>query len=293
MRVRLPLPQDRTPVDRGPLKPMFSVSVECELTQKEHLVTELHEMGTTGILEEDLPGGRCRLAAFFDDEGRAALAARRLGAYGAIVREEDDRDWVRVSQALWQPLLVGERFFLVPPWRGDPTPAGRIRLEMPVGQASGTGLHPATQLAIETMERVLRTGDRVLDLGTGSGILAAAASLLGAGEVAGCDIDAEAVAAAREYLSAAAPNTSLFAGSVRSVRNGCADLLVANINAVTIVNLAREIARVLKPQGKAVLTGFPRVEAVQIGETFAELGLPPRERLESGDWACLVAGPRG
>jgi ribosomal protein L11 methyltransferase len=235
------------------------------------VAVELYERGTLGLIEEDLPGRRCRLRAFFDHEP-ALLAS-------ATIEEAETRDWTAVARVHWQPLVIGERFFLVPSWRDDPTPPGRLRLEMPPGTASGTGLHPSTQLALEALERTVRRGDFVLDLGCGSGILSAGARLLGAGRVIACDIDAEAALATREYCG---PHVAVYVGSARSLRTASFDVVVANINAAALSSLATEIARVVKPAGSIILSGFtsdsiPRLAAV-------------RETLTRTEWVCQIVG---
>src|SRR5204863_7377462 len=111
--------------------------------------------------------------------------------FGAPV-ETPETDWVQATQDAWPPLFVGEKFFVVAPWRTEPTPPGRLRLEINPGIQCGTGQHPCTQLCLQAMERVLRPGDRVLDVGSGSGILSIAAALLGAAMVVACDLDPEA-----------------------------------------------------------------------------------------------------
>jgi ribosomal protein L11 methyltransferase len=269
---------------------MFRLTVECPAAEKEGLIAELSDAGTEGIVEHDLFEGGCRLEAFFEDKAAAVALAGRLSASNITVEACEDRDWVAYSQAQWEPELVGERFFLVPAWRNDPTPAGRLRLVMPPGSAPGTGFHPATQLALEALERRLRPGVRVFDLGTGSGILAMGAVLLGADSVIACDIETAAVEAAASYLGEAKAPVSLFAGSARSVRSGAVDLLVANLNAATIRQLAREMARVLAPGGELIVTGFERYEAERVGDLFASFGLACRDRIESSGWVCLICG---
>jgi ribosomal protein L11 methyltransferase len=253
---------------------MVSVFLECAKEDSERLVADLYELGTIGILEEDSPGDRCKLWAYFEDGVDTSV----LSTWKPVVRREDARDWVEVSRSRWHPLLIGERFFLVPPWRDDPVPPGRCRLEMPAGLASGTGLHPATQLALEAIERFLQPGDCVLDLGTGSGILSMAAQMLGAGRIIACDIDPQAAEAASKV------GVSVFVGSARSVRSSSIDLVAANINAATILSLAAEIRRVLRPSGRAILTGFPVSACENVRKRF----IPVEAELEKGGWACLV-----
>ena len=138
------------------------LTLECDRDEKDRVTAEFYEAGTLGLIEEDLPDHRCLLQAFFDD---ATPLGARFSAYGATLRQEEPRDWVEVARAQWQPLLVGERFFLAPAWRDDPAPPGRLRLAMPPGTAYGTGLHSTTQLAMEALERCVHCGDSVLDLG--------------------------------------------------------------------------------------------------------------------------------
>src|SRR6266404_7955125 len=179
---------------------MYSVRVAPEL------LADLYDAGTLGIIDHDY-----ELEAFFEDREAAA----RFGE----AHPADDRDWVQHTQDAWPPLLVGEKFFLVAPWRTEPTPPGRFRLEISPGLQCGTGQHPCTRLCLEAMEQIVRPGDAVLDVGTGSGILSIAAKLLGAGRVVACDIDPDA-----------AKVVPFFVGSVNAVRSDSFDVVLANIN---------------------------------------------------------------
>lgn len=248
---------------------MVRLTFECPSESREVCIAELWEAGCLGIEEQE--GGA--LVAFFDDGADTGEFERRFGAERKV---EADTDWVEVARAAWEPLAVGERFFLVPEWRDDPAPAGRVRLEMRPGMACGTGAHPCTQLCLAAMERWLRPGDRVLDVGAGSGILTEAARLLGAGAALACDIDPVAVEAARRRLAGV-----LFQGSLRAVRGASVDLVLVNINLAAIEALGVEIERVLALEGRAILSGFP-------AGAVPELGRRLEVRQEQG-WACVVA----
>lgn len=249
---------------------MFSLLLRCSPSEEDLLSAELWEAGTEGIVEE--PGG---LRGFFGASADLARLTQRFARFHPELRQEDAVDWEQVSREAWQPLLIGERFFLVPPWRDDPTPPGRLRLEMTPGMACGTGHHPCTQLCLKALEQCVQPGDTVLDVGTGSGILSVAARLLGARQVISCDIDPEAVAIARERLDSA-----VFVGSADAVRSGFADVVVANISSAAIENLAAESERVRKPESELILSGFPEWD--QPG------GATAKRVLRDGEWICWI-----
>ncbi len=225
-------------------------------------MSELWEAGTSGISEE--LGG---LRAFFEDSILREALQTRLSRPFTSFRREAEIDWAAATRAAFPPLLVGKRFYLAPPWCEDPTPTGRLRLVINPGMACGTGQHPCTQLCLEAMERTVRLGDRVLDVGSGSGILSKAALLLGAELVAGCDIDSEVM--------------PMFVGSAAAVRSGSMDVILANISAAAIEDLAGEFLRVGRPGGTLILSGFTTPE---IPSAF-----PVRELLQMNEWACLIA----
>jgi ribosomal protein L11 methyltransferase len=213
---------------------MYSVSTAPEL------LADLYEAGTAGIIEHD-----GWLEAFFED---AAVAAR----FGNPVPAEN-RDWVQATYDAWPPLLVGKKFFVVPPWCTERAPPGRFRLEINPGLQCGTGQHPCTRLCLEAMEQILRPGDSVLDVGTGSGILSIAAKLLGAGCVVACDIDPEA-----------AKMAPFFVGSVDAVRSDSFDVVVANISEEVVGAMRPDLERVAR---KRILSGFQN---------------------EEGEWSCIA-----
>jgi ribosomal protein L11 methyltransferase len=268
---------------------MDSLVFECDRDQKDLLAGELCETGTLGLIEDDLPDGRCRLRAFFDGDDRGAELLARFSSYQAALQREESTDWVEVARAAWRPLRVGERFFLVPSWRADATPPGRVRLVMPPGTASGTGLHPSTQLALEAIERSVHPGDRFLDLGTGSGILSAAAARIGAGAVIACDIDEEAVLTARDYLRGSQVRALLFTGSAGSVRGKSVDVVAANIHAQAVLALLADMARLLSPGGRAVLGGFTSDQVRLLDRSLAAAALRVWETLAREEWVCLIA----
>src|SRR5262249_51730966 len=147
---------------------------------------------------------------------------RRFADFRPQYEAETDYDWVKHSQAMWQAFPVGERFWLAPEWDAEAVvPQGRILLSIRPGLACGSGSHPATRLCLEALERTVQPGMSVLDVGTGSGILAEAAALLGAAHVVACDIDHDAAVIARRNLP---QGVDVFTGSLRTVRDGSFDV---------------------------------------------------------------------
>lgn len=250
---------------------MFSLFLHCTPAEEDLITAELWEQGTSGVADE--PGG---LRAFFEKDQRAPEMLQRFHHLAPRLRMESETDWAQISRDAWPPMLVGERFFLVPPWRDDPAPPGRLRLEIYPGMACGTGRHPATQLCLEAMERYVRPGAAVVDVGSGSGILAAAARLLGAAHIIACDIDHEAVEIARQRV-----DVPFFTGSIDAVRSSSADVIVANINSETIERLRGEFERVRRAaRSVLILSGFPEWDAVQ--------GFDITETLQREEWVCCV-----
>jgi ribosomal protein L11 methyltransferase len=219
---------------------MVFVRVEVDPRRHDQIIAELWEAGTAGVTEGD-----GFVDAFFEDEAAAA----RFGEPKAI----PEVDWIAHTQEAFPPLLVGEKFFLAAPWRTEPTPPGRLRLVINPGTQCGTGYHRCTQLCLEAMEKVIRPGDSVLDVGSGSGILSHAAKLLGAGRVVACDIDRDAARVA-----------SFFVGSVDAVRTAAFDVVVANINEDVIGPMRADFERVARVR---ILSGFQNDE---------------------GEWTCVV-----
>jgi ribosomal protein L11 methyltransferase len=153
------------------------------------------------------------------------------------------------------------------------------------GIAFGTGADTTTQLALEVLERTVRPGDRVFDFGTGSGILALAALRLGAAQVHGCDIDHDAVVAAREDMPA---EIGLFTGTLRSIQPQWADVIFANINAETVAHNAEEMKRVLKPGGRLIVGGIPPRHADRVIKALGAQEWTLRERVDRDIWVCMA-----
>jgi len=223
------------------------------------------------------------------DADVAALLAEASAAIGLSeplkysVEAVADQNWVQLTQSQFDPIRVSERLWIVPSWHESPDPAA-INLILDPGMAFGTGSHPTTRLCLEWLERNVSPACTVLDYGCGSGILAIAAARLGAGRVAGVDIDPQAVESARANAERNEV-TALFADSAEPVA-GEYDLVVANILSNPLRVLAPAICAHVRSGGSLALSGILREQAEEIIAIYAQW-LPMQVADTREDWVCL------
>jgi ribosomal protein L11 methyltransferase len=256
---------------------MFELHLTCGPQEVEELSFALWEAGTVGIREED----GSLIAGFADEADRAELAAR-LAAYEPHWERAADTDWVLATQQSWPGRAVGKRIFLSPVWNQDKTPPGRVRVIHNPGMASGTGEHPCTQLALQSLEQCVTAGDVVVDIGAGSGILALAALRLQARRAFALDTDWTSLACARENFQLNDWQPTLALGSAECIASHSAATVVANISGTVLLSLADELLRIVKPGGWLILTGFPENELSVVEEIFGQ-----GEVTASNEWRCL------
>ena len=213
------------------------------------------------------------------------------------LREED---WATSWQKYYQPIPVGKRVYIVPDWmRGQPVPEGRAPLYLNPGLTFGTGSHPTTQLCLELLEDVLRPGDRVLDLGCGSGILAIAALALGASGAVGVDIDPKAAGVAFENaaLNGVGPDRlSVYAGDVLHDKKladrlgpGQNRVVLANIVADVIIPLSAKAGELLAPNGVFLTSGVIDGRQEEVRAALESNGFTVVKHLERGGWHAFQA----
>jgi ribosomal protein L11 methyltransferase len=236
-----------------------------------------------------------RITALFARASELEHALRSFAAAGRSLPPHETypvaaQDWVRATQAQFGPIHVADRMWIVPSWC-EPVDRTAINLELDPGLAFGTGSHPTTRLCLKWLAREHLAGESVLDYGCGSGILAIAACLLGAGRVVGTDIDAQALAASdanarRNRVRAAfvSPD-SLVSGEAPRF-----DVVVANILANPLQILAPALAALVEPGGRIVLSGILETQAdLLIGAYWRWFNIAV---FESDDGWVALAGTR-
>ncbi|HEY63759.1 MAG TPA: 50S ribosomal protein L11 methyltransferase [Caldilineae bacterium] len=205
-------------------------------------------------------------------------------------RELTEEDWHQAWKAQFQPLKVGSRLVIKPSWHDWlPTP-DEVVIELDPGMAFGTGLHPTTRLCLELLERYIRPGMRVLDQGSGSGILSLAAAKLGAAHVHARDIDPAAVRATRENAERNGLSERIRVTMGATPPEGQYDLILCNILADVIIKLLEQgLTARLAPGGVLLVSGILTTQVDEIVAAITAQGLRICERREEGDWAALAA----
>jgi ribosomal protein L11 methyltransferase len=261
-----------------------ALEVRCAVALADRVSGLLFEGGTSGI--EEVASGR--LVACFATPP-TALLVRRLTAAGARVRRLGipDVDWVLRSRRLSRPVRVSP-FLIVAPWSRARARQGEVRLVIDPARAFGSGSHESTRLVLGELARRPPRRLDVLDVGTGSGILALAAAALGARFVAAIDLDPEASAAA---VANAARNwmegrIHVAQGGPHAV-SGRFDLVLANLTAAILAVVAKDLAARVASGGRLLASGFVAGDAERIGALFHRHGLRPEGGARDGGWALV------
>lgn len=199
-----------------------------------------------------------------------------------------DQDWVRLTQAQFDPVRVSPRLWVVPSWHEPPDP-NAVNLAIDPGVAFGTGSHATTRLCLAWLDAHIRGGETVLDYGCGSGILAIAALRLGAARAVGVDIDPQATEAARRNaeLNGVAARFTV----AQRAEDGNADVAVANILANPLRVLAPVLVRAVRPGGTLVLSGILEEQAAAVADAYEQWCDLTVVGWQDG-WVCLAGSKR-
>ena len=210
-------------------------------------------------------------------------------AAGLTVETVPDRDWNANWVASLTPVRLGRRIRIRQSWHLPDEAFDGIELIIDPQRAFGTGHHATTQMVIEWLQERICGGERVLDVGTGSGILAMAAVKLGAASALGIDNDPVAVECAKEYarVNDIGAELELRAGSLNDCPDGDFDVIVANIDGKTLPELCPELSRMLKPGGRICLSGLQEHDLEEITEALARAGFTVKTSTFREEWFAL------
>lgn len=266
-----------------------------------------HEGIPPDKLDEDQvpPATTLAVRAYLPDDERAPEAQRQLTeALGYMrmmypfpdptYRTVEEADWAEAWKANYHPIRLGRRILIRPLWVEVETTPDDVVIALDPGMAFGTGTHPTTQLCLEAVEDHVLPGMRVLDLGTGSGILAIAAAKLGAADVLAVDIDSVAVEVGIENVAqnGVSDRITVQEGSLDSVLHSARrfDILLANILARVIIAMCDQpLADVIRPGGVGIFSGIILDQADDVEAALRRTGLQPVNRRQQGDWVVIEA----
>ena len=255
--------------------------------------------------------GKCRVTFYVEESenGFAQVAAVRIALadlkkkhpeeYAPLLMTVDgieDADWENNWKAFYKPLEIGGRLMVIPDWE-EADSRGRVALRLNPGLAFGTGSHATTRLCLTELEKYVRRGMKMLDLGCGSGILSIAALLLGAESAMACDVDEKAVDIAYENAALNGVDRSRYtvlAGDVlgdsgfqKELGSGY-DVVAANIVADVIIALAPNVHHLIKKEGVFICSGIIDTRAEEVRSALEDSGLLVLEANALEGWYCFV-----
>lgn len=257
----------------------------CETNVKFYVTANSAGRETLGEVERSL----AQLKAMDEDGvfGRLELAFSNV----------DEEDWANNWKQYFKPLTVGEKILILPEWETLEKETDRTVFVINPGMSFGTGSHHTTRLCLERLEKYIKPGMNVLDLGCGSGILSQVALLLGAASATAVDIDPNAAKIARENAERngiSEDRYRIFAGNVledeelvKQLADRKYDLVLANIVADVIIALAPQIPVYLKEKGVYITSGIITDRGDEVMETYKKLGMTLENKSQSGDWLAL------
>ncbi len=287
----------------------WALTVRLEPEATDAVANFLWEAGALGVVEEG-DGTPVGLRAFFPPGSDPGELRRRVAAYLAALRalavspgpgdlaitRLPDQTWAEAWRAHFRPLPIGRRLLVCPPWDvpapSDPVRAGRTPIVIEPGRAFGTGSHATTRGALELLERALAAAPaaRALDVGTGSGILAVAAALLGVPAVGALDVDPDAVAAAAENAArnGVGERVRVELASLEAWAGPPSDVVLANLLGPALVALAPVLARHATGSGRLIAAGLLAPETAVVAASFVPEGFGLVEVTEHEGWAALL-----
>ncbi len=282
-------------------KSWTALRVTVPTAYAEALANILIELGAPGIEWAEVADG-VRVTAHYAgaapvealDRYRAALASDAEPPWTAVIETEiiAEEDWAENWKADFLPQCVGERLYVCPSWHVTPPP-GRIAIVIDPEMAFGTGRHATTRACLGLIEQACaqRVAARALDVGTGSGVLAIALAKLGTAHVLAIDNDPVALRTAARNAERNGVGSRIRLSSDLSVAAGTFGVVVANLYANLLSDLAPRLAALLAETGRLICSGFVEADAPRVSATYERLGLRPGATAVEEGWVTLELRP--
>lgn len=232
---------------------------------------------------------KSRVVALFDAEAEVKMVLQEAAALAEIelpvyeIERVQEQDWVRLTQAQFDPIKISERLWITPTWHRAPDDAA-VNLRLDPGLAFGTGSHPTTHLCLQWLDAHLQGGETILDYGCGSGILTIAAMKLGAAAATGVDIDPQAIRASRDNAAQNEVQAAFYLPDTLPEQEF--DVVVANILANPLRMLGQMLASRTKSGGNIVLSGILEEQVEEMTEIYRQWFDMNPVKIDNG-WACL------
>jgi ribosomal protein L11 methyltransferase len=216
-----------------------------------------------------------------------------IGVNKVTISEVNEEEWATAWKKYYNPVKISERFTIVPTWEiYTPVSSDELIIELDPGMAFGTGTHPTTVMCIQALERTVRPGDRVIDVGTGSGVLSIAAAMLEAEDVRAYDLDEVAVSSAKLNIKLNKVSKKVTVSQnnlLDGVEEHSADVIVANILAEVILRFTDDVARVVTPGGFFIASGIIQQKKDLVKDALVDSGFEIVETILMEDWVAIIA----
>ncbi|GFP77044.1 50S ribosomal protein L11 methyltransferase [Clostridium fungisolvens] len=213
-----------------------------------------------------------------------------IGEGEVIATEMKEEDWANNWKQYYKPTKIGDRIVIKPIWEQYENTGDDLVVEIDPGMAFGTGTHETTRMCVESLEKNVKENSVVFDIGTGSGILAIVASMLGAKHVVGVDLDPVAVDSAKENVGFNnLNNIEILEGNLLDVVSGKADIVVANIIAEIICILVDDVKQAMNQGGLFITSGIIHDRRQMVIDKLEASGFEVVEVNKDGEWNCIVA----
>lgn len=264
----------------GAAGPFGEVLPQVEQLNTVAITAYYPETANLEMIRQEVKERLAQLRDFGLDIGETQLTTQQLA----------EEDWADNWKKYFEPARITHDLTIVPSWTDYEAGPSEKVIKLDPGMAFGTGTHPTTKMSLFALEQVLRNGETVLDVGTGSGVLSIASSLLGAKEIFAYDLDDVAVRVAQENiaLNAGTENIHVAAGDLLKDVDIKADVIVANILADILVNLTDDAYRLLKDEGYLIMSGIISEKWELVRESAEAAGFFLETHMIQGEWNACV-----